>query len=121
MVGLSGDQIFQRRPMWKNSAGFYEAYATLKWSFFYVALNWDDAEDCLAWARDEAATVSEMRAWRKAQRGVLGLVSLRGARSGIRSGRLRLGAADARRVRCLESLDPSEYVPKRFGWWCGHG
>lgn len=32
-------------------------------------LNWDDAEDCLAWARDEAATVAEMRAWRKAQRG----------------------------------------------------
>lgn len=69
MVGLSGDQIFQRRRVWESFGDNYEKFTGLKWSFFYVALNWDDAEDCLTWAQDADATVSEMRAWRRAQRG----------------------------------------------------
>ena len=69
MVGLSGDQIFQRRRVWEAFGSAYENYAGLKWSFFYVALNWDDADDCLTWAQSSEATVAEMRAWRRAQRG----------------------------------------------------
>ena len=69
MVGLSGDQIFQRRRVWEAFGETYQQYSGLKWSFFYVTLNWDDAGDCLAWAQDSDATVSEMRAWRRAQRG----------------------------------------------------
>ncbi len=41
----------------------------LKWSFFHVALTWDDADECLEWAADVEATVAEMRAWRRAKRG----------------------------------------------------
>lgn len=69
MVGLSGDQIFQRRRVWEAFGNTHEKFIGLKWSFFYVALNWDDAEDCLNWAQDSDATVAEMRAWRRAQRG----------------------------------------------------
>jgi len=69
LVGLSGDQIFQRRRVWEAFGETYKNYGSLKWSFFYVALNWDDAEECLVWAHDNDATVAEMRAWRKAQRG----------------------------------------------------
>ena len=69
MVGLSGDQIYQRRRVWEAFGAVQRNFPSLKWSFFYVALNWDDAEDCLQWAADSDATVSEMRAWRRAQRG----------------------------------------------------
>jgi hypothetical protein len=69
LVGLSGDQIFQRRRVWEAFGEAHKDFGSLKWSFFYVALNWDDAEECLNWAQDNEATVSEMRAWRRAQRG----------------------------------------------------
>lgn len=69
MVGLSGDQIYQRRRVWEMFGESYQKFPELKWSFFYVALNWDDSEECLQWAADSDATVSEMRAWRRAQRG----------------------------------------------------
>ncbi|MEZ6059921.1 MAG: hypothetical protein R3C19_06140 [Planctomycetaceae bacterium] len=69
MVGLSGDQIFQRRRVWETFGRVYQEYNNLKWSFFYVALNWDDATACLDWADQNEATVAEMRAWRRAQHG----------------------------------------------------
>ncbi len=69
MVGLTGDQIYQRRRVWATFGEIYQKFSGLKWSFFYVAMNWDDAEECLQWAQDSDATVAEMRAWRRAQRG----------------------------------------------------
>ncbi len=69
MVGLSGDQIYQRRRVWETFGKVYQEYNNLKWSFFYVALNWDDATSCLDWADQNEATVAEMRAWRRAQHG----------------------------------------------------
>jgi hypothetical protein len=69
MVGLSGDQIYQRRRVWEAFGTTYENHANLKWSFFYVALNWEDATKCLNWSDENEATVAEMRAWRRAQNG----------------------------------------------------
>lgn len=69
MVGLSGDQIYQRRRVWETFGNAIENYGNLKWSFFYVALNWEDATKCLNWAQENEATVAEMRAWRRAQNG----------------------------------------------------
>ncbi|MEQ9410433.1 MAG: hypothetical protein RIK87_22045 [Fuerstiella sp.] len=69
MVGLSGDQIYQRRRVWEAFGNSYENFSNLKWSFFYVALNWEDATKCLNWADENEATVAEMRAWRRAQNG----------------------------------------------------
>ncbi len=69
MVGLSGDQIYQRRRVWEAFGSTYTQHANLKWSFFYVALNWEDGAKCLNWADENEATVSEMRAWRRAQNG----------------------------------------------------
>jgi hypothetical protein len=68
MVGLSGDQIYQRRRVWECFSDVHVEYQ-LKWSHFYVALNWDDAPECLQWAEENEASVAEMKAWRKAQRG----------------------------------------------------
>lgn len=69
MVGLSGDQIYQRRRVWEAFGNVHEKHQNLKWSFFYVALNWEDATKSLNWADENEATVAEMRAWRRAQNG----------------------------------------------------
>lgn len=69
LVGLSPDQIYQRRRVWETFSDVQSSYGDLKWSHFYSALNWDDAAECLQWAQDIGATVAEMKAWRRAQRG----------------------------------------------------
>ncbi len=69
MIGLSGDQVFQRRRVWETFADVHQAYPSLKWSHFYVAINWDDASECLQWANEMEATIAEMKAWRRANNG----------------------------------------------------
>ncbi|MDA1013217.1 MAG: hypothetical protein O3A00_02055 [Planctomycetota bacterium] len=66
LVGLSGDQVFQRRRVWEKFGEVHEKYEALKWSHYYVALNWDNATDCLEWASETESTVAEMKAWRRA-------------------------------------------------------
>ncbi len=68
-IGLSGDQVYQRRRVWETFSDVYDQYENLKWSHFYAAINWDDASDCLGWADEMRATVAEMKAWRRAQHG----------------------------------------------------
>jgi hypothetical protein len=69
LIGLSGDQVFQRRRVWETFADVHLNYPNLKWSHFYVVINWDDAAECLQWANDMQATIAEMKAWRRAQHG----------------------------------------------------
>lgn len=69
LVGMSGDQVYQRRRVWETFADVSGDYPALKWSHFYTALNWDDAAECLQWAEENQATVAEMKAWRRVQRG----------------------------------------------------
>ncbi|MEW4490082.1 hypothetical protein AB1L42_18505 [Thalassoglobus sp. JC818] len=69
LIGLSGDQVYQRRRVWECFADVSGDYPNLKWSHFYVAVNWDDAAECLQWANEIEATVAEMKAWRRAQHG----------------------------------------------------
>jgi hypothetical protein len=69
LVGMSGDQVYQRRRVYETFADVQENYPTLKWSHFYIALNWDDAVECLTWANENEATIAEMKAWRRLQHG----------------------------------------------------
>lgn len=69
LIGLSGDQVYQRRRVWETFADVQANYPALKWSHFYAALTWEDAAECLQWAQEIQATVAEMKAWRRAQRG----------------------------------------------------
>lgn len=69
LIGLSGDQVFQRRRVFQTFSDVRSSYSTLKWSHFYAAVNWDDAADCFQWAEETSATVAEMKAWRRAIRG----------------------------------------------------
>jgi len=69
LIGLSGDQVYQRRRVWETFSDVYDRYSELKWSHFYAALNWDDSAECLQWAHDMSSTVAEMKAWRRAQHG----------------------------------------------------
>ncbi len=69
LIGLSGDQVFQRRRVWETFSDVRDTYLKLKWSHFYAALNWDDSAECLQWAEETDATVAEMKAWRRALRG----------------------------------------------------
>lgn len=69
LVGMSGDQVYQRRRVWETFADLQTQHSSLKWSHFYIALNWDDAAECLSWASDNEATIAEMKAWRRLQHG----------------------------------------------------
>jgi hypothetical protein len=69
LVGLSADQVYQRRRVWETFGDVYADYPSLRWSHFYVSLTWDDAPECLQWSDENGATVAEMRAWRRALRG----------------------------------------------------
>lgn len=69
MIGLTGDQVYQRRRVWETFGDVHEKYTHLKWSHFYACINWDDAVECLNWAEETTATVAEMKAWRRARRG----------------------------------------------------
>ncbi len=68
MIGMSREQIWVRRHVFEKF-GDHGTRDRLRFSHYVVALNWDDADDCLEWAADSEATVAEMRAWRRAQRG----------------------------------------------------
>ena len=82
LVGLSADQVFQRRRVWETFSDVRDRYDDdgaptggggrrkgLRWSHFYVALTWDDAPECLDWAAENEATVAEMKAFRRALHG----------------------------------------------------
>ena len=69
MVGLSGDQVYQRRRVWETFGDVVNNYASLKWSHFYAVLTWEDAPELLQWADENEATIAEMKAWRRLQRG----------------------------------------------------
>jgi hypothetical protein len=69
LVGLSGDQVYQRRRVWETFGDVRGDYPSLKWSHFYISLNWDDAPECLQWAEENQATVSELKMWRRAMHG----------------------------------------------------
>lgn len=69
LVGLSGDQVYQRRRVWESFSDVRNVYAELKWSHFYVSLTWADSAECLAWGNENKATVAEMKAWRRMQHG----------------------------------------------------
>lgn len=69
LVGVSPDQVYQRRRVWETFGDVYQSYPGLSWSHFYVALNWDDAPECLSWAMENESTVAAMKAWRRVSRG----------------------------------------------------
>lgn len=69
LIGLSGDQVYQRRRVWESFADVADQFPNLKWSHFYTALNWDDAMECLQWSEETEGTIAEMKAWRRSHRG----------------------------------------------------
>lgn len=69
LVGLSGDQVYERRRVFQVFGEVSGTYRNLKWSHFRVALTWNDCEECFAWAEENKATVAEMKAWRRMQHG----------------------------------------------------
>ena len=69
LIGLSKVQVYQRRRVFEEFGKIRDRFPRLTWTHFREAVQWDDAEECLDWAQDSEATVAEMRAWRRAQRG----------------------------------------------------
>lgn len=68
--GVSGDMIQKCRTVWNEFHEVKSQYSdALTWSFFLVALTWDDATECLNWADENQASISEMKAWRRGQHG----------------------------------------------------
>lgn len=66
---LSRESVTQRRLVWETFADCKAIYTQLSWTHFYVALSWNDAPECLQWADELQASVSEMKAWRRSQHG----------------------------------------------------
>lgn len=69
-IGMSGDQVRQRRGVWERWGGISDMYPKLSWSHFYASMAWNDADRCMQWACDNEATVAEMKAWRSAENGL---------------------------------------------------
>ncbi len=111
MVGLSGDQIYQRRRVWMKFGDSCRDYSNLKWSFFYVTLNWDDSEECLNWANDTSATVAEMRAWRRAKNGEDLTIESEETYSEWAAPLI----VDSATTPLTAVMDPAEYVPSGEG------
>lgn len=105
LIGISGDQVYQRRRVWETFHGIREEYSSLKWSHFYAALTWDDARDCLSWAEETHSTVAEMRAWRRAQRGE----------------DLSVAADEEETIQYIPSSTEPVQDPDAFGGEMGHG
>lgn len=106
LVGLSGDQVYQRRRVWETFADVDGDYIDLKWSHFYVALNWDDSPECLQWAQENQASVAEMKAWRRAMHGE----DLTQPSTDDWGNDLTIQTSDRTEVR-----DPDEFVPSEGG------
>ena len=68
LVGLSGDEIYKRRRVWEVF-GETASKRNLSFTHHYVAMNWEDANECLEWAEENEASVAEMKAWRRAVHG----------------------------------------------------
>jgi hypothetical protein len=65
LVGVSRSQVQQCRQVYEIFGDVRDLYPSLKFDHFYVARNWDDSQECLAWAEENQARVSEMVAWRR--------------------------------------------------------
>lgn len=65
LIGLSRSQVQQCRQVYETYGDVRDLYPSLAFNHFYVARGWDDAEECLAWAEENQARVSEMIAWRR--------------------------------------------------------
>jgi len=117
MVGLSGDQIYQRRRVWTKFGDTYREYSNLKWSFFYVTLNWNDSDECLRWANDTSATVAQMRAWRRARNGE----DLNAESEETFSEWAAPLVFDTAKTPLTTVLDPAEFVPSGEGDRAGVG
>ena len=59
-IGLSRDQVQQRRSVWDRFGDDSDTYRNLKWSHFHAAMNWDDATQTLAIADRDMLTVRDM-------------------------------------------------------------
>jgi hypothetical protein len=69
LIGLTADQVYQRRRVWEVFSSVRGEFEKLSWSHFYAAVTWPDAGECLQWAVETQSTVAEMRAWRRARLG----------------------------------------------------
>jgi hypothetical protein len=112
LIGLSGDQVYQRRRVSETFGDVKDEYKNLKWSHFYTALTWDDASECLKWADDMQATIAEMRAWRRAQHGE-DLTEAAGEESPPFDPLLEFMSAESRPVRDYSDDDRNERSAER--------
>jgi hypothetical protein len=63
LVGLSGEQLRQRRAVWDRFGELHSnSNWNLSWTHFYVAINWEDAEDHLEQAAESKESVAAMKA-----------------------------------------------------------
>lgn len=69
MCGIDPGQVQLRRRVFETFGEFPILYRKLSWSHYRVALTWEDANEHIEWAIDNTASVREMVAWRRMQRG----------------------------------------------------
>lgn len=68
-LSMSTEQVFHRRRVYEKFGEIRHWFPNLRWSHFFVALNWPNCSECLEWANENQATIAEMKAWRRLQRG----------------------------------------------------
>src|SRR5690606_28543509 len=68
LVGSTQPRVNEARRVCERFRGLSETIK-LSFSHYVAAVAWDDADECLIWADHLQASVREMKAWRRAQRG----------------------------------------------------
>lgn len=90
-VGMSQDQIRQRRRVYDRFNSIRDMFSRLSWSHFYAAVTWEDAVEWLAIAERDRLTVSQMRHVRRRNiRRNIGLKRSRTERGSV-NGEIRIG------------------------------
>lgn len=79
MIGRNRDFVEERRAVFARFGEIRHTFKNLTWGHFKAAMAWPDRDPvdgleggsvaCLRWANEVKATLAEMRAWRRAQRG----------------------------------------------------
>ena len=69
-IGSQQQRVNECRRVWEERQS-YRLSGNSSWTHLRVSLRWDqeDADECLKWAAENEATVSEMRVWRRARNG----------------------------------------------------
>jgi len=71
LIGLTADKTYACQRVWQRFgvSETFKKFPTLKWSHFHTVHNDEDAENSLEWSVENSASVAQLKAFRRMNRG----------------------------------------------------